>query len=123
VPHLQKLENPWFTFPVTLTSHHPYTYIPGKLRKLKTAGMRRELAGYLHSMRYVDDSLRELFSELRRGGLPRDTLVVLFGDHDSKLKFDERTRLGAAEHLELSPETLENLAARLHEADAGRATQ
>jgi phosphoglycerol transferase MdoB-like AlkP superfamily enzyme len=112
VPHLQKLEKPWFAFLITLTSHHPYTYIPGKLRKLKTAGMGRELAGYLHSMRYVDDSLRELFSELRRNGLLRDTLVVLFGDHDSKLKFDERTRLGAAEHLNLSPETLHHLAMR-----------
>ena len=112
VPHLEKLEQPWFSFLITLTSHHPYTYIPGKLRKLNTAGMGRELAGYLHSMRYVDDSLRELFSELRRRGLLQDTLVVLFGDHDSKLKFDEKTQLGAAEHLDLSSETLEHLAQR-----------
>jgi phosphoglycerol transferase MdoB-like AlkP superfamily enzyme len=112
VPHLQKLKKPWFSFLITLTSHHPYTYIPRKLRKLNTAGMQRELAGYLHSMRYVDDSLRELFGELRRSELLGDTLVVLFGDHDSKLKFNERTRRGAAKHLGLPPEMLDHLAQR-----------
>jgi len=112
VPHLEELEQPWLAFLITLTSHHPYTHVPRKLRELDTAGLGRELGGYLHSMRYVDDSLRRLFVELRRSGLLETTLVALYGDHDSKLRFNERDRRGAEAHLDLPPETLEQLARR-----------
>ncbi|MDD9942790.1 MAG: LTA synthase family protein [Myxococcales bacterium] len=85
---LKERRQPLFGLLVTLTSHHPYGYIPASKRRLRGVTGLGSLGGYLHSMRYVDDSLRAFFRLLARSPLGDNTLVVVYGDHDSRLRFD-----------------------------------
>lgn len=112
---LNGLGAPWFGFLITLTSHHPYTYIPKHLQKLKPKGMDASLAGYLHSMRYVDGALSALFDQLERDGHLKNTMVVIYGDHDSKLHFGRSSQRAASEQLKLSAQVAADLGRRSFE--------
>jgi lipoteichoic acid synthase len=111
-PKLKEFASPWFGFLVTLTSHHPYTYIPREMQKLKLSKLGASLEGYVHSMRYVDESLQTLFAQLERDGLLTNTLVVIYGDHDSKLKFGKPIQDAATRQLGLTPEIASTLGLR-----------
>lgn len=84
---LEQHKAPRFGFLVTLTTHHPYNYIPQRLRKLKRVIGLPTVGGYLHSMRYIDDALRHFFERFDASPMADDTLVVIYGDHDSRLRF------------------------------------
>ncbi len=113
VDRIKKLDQPWFSFLITLTSHHPYGYIPKKNKKIKVApDFGDELGGYLHSMRYVDDTLRRLFKRLKKKGMAENTLVVIYGDHDSKLKFGGDVVKAALRDLNLDERTVHELSRR-----------
>lgn len=100
---LPALEKPWFGFFITLTSHHPYTYIPSRLHKLKVKDLDKSLEGYLHSMRYVDEALEKLFKQLEKDGQLANTMVVIYGDHDSKLRFGKRSQNALSKQLDIPP--------------------
>ncbi len=112
---LNGLESPWFGFFITLTSHHPYTYIPKQLQKLKLTGMGASLEGYVHSMRYVDEALSALFDQLERDGHLKNTMVVIYGDHDSKLLFGKSPQRAASAQLGLSSQVAAGLGKRSFE--------
>jgi phosphoglycerol transferase MdoB-like AlkP superfamily enzyme len=113
VAKMTELEEPFFAFLITLTSHHPYKYIPRDLRELKLRNLGDDVLGqYLHSMRYVDDALRSLFDELGRAGLADRTVVAIYGDHDSKLTLSARVQKNAERELGLDPRIVDDLARR-----------
>ncbi len=112
---LSDLRSPWFGFLITLTSHHPYTYIPKERQQLNMKGMDSSLTGYVHSMRYVDDALKGLFEQLSSNGHLSNTLVVMYGDHDSKLYFNEASRRAASRQLGLAPDVAKSLSQRKFE--------
>jgi lipoteichoic acid synthase len=70
------------------------------------------LGGYIVSMRYVDEAVEQFMTDLERKGLLKDTLVVIYGDHESKLKLSRREKTGAARALDLEPRVLEAIAKR-----------
>jgi phosphoglycerol transferase MdoB-like AlkP superfamily enzyme len=105
VPILEKMKEPFFAFAITLTSHHPFTYIPLDRREL-SLGNRNAFSGYIHSMRYVDGALRQLFDRLKAAGLAEETTVVIYGDHDSRIELDAEMQALALEHTNLTPEEL-----------------
>ncbi|HEY0135196.1 MAG TPA: LTA synthase family protein, partial [Nannocystis sp.] len=86
VPELIALPRPWFAFLVTLSLHHPYDHFPDALKQLELGALEgTALGNYLHGMHYLDRSLAELFASLERAGLADDTVVAIYGDHDSRL--------------------------------------
>lgn len=106
LPELAALPQPWFTFLVTLSLHHPYDHFPDALKTLELGPLERTALGnYLHGMRYLDASLAHLFAELAARGLLDHTVVAIYGDHDSRLPHDaELLRLaGVAETPAASP--------------------
>ena len=112
VPRMQALEQPWMSFLITLTSHHPYTYIPKSRQKLSFDQLGETLGGYVHSMRYVDDALQRLVQSLDETGLSSNTLLVIYGDHDSKVKFGGAVLRAAERQLTLSKTALKELSKR-----------
>ena len=109
VPRIEKLKAPFVSMLITLTSHGPYQYVPKAERTLSLGAIEStDFGGYLHSMRYNDEAIQQLFGQLEKDGLLANTTVVIYGDHDSRMKF--------AQHLEaetdLSPETQRRLAIR-----------
>ena len=112
VPYLQELKQPWLGFFITLTSHHPYNYLPKSRQKLKFKNLGSTLGGYVHSMHYVDQALKGLVRDLEKAGLSENTLLVIYGDHDSKIKFGGSVLRAAQEQLNLPKQALSRLAKR-----------
>ena len=60
---VDKTRPPFMAFFITLTSHHPYNYLPSAEVHIDTAGLPDILAGYVASARYVDEALAALARE------------------------------------------------------------
>ena len=88
MPRITHLKQPFVSVLITLTSHGPYQYVPAAERKLNLGTIdSSEFGGYLHSMRYNDEAIAQLFGEFKSAGLLDNTTVVIYGDHDSRMKF------------------------------------
>ncbi len=59
-----------------------------------------KMGNYLKDVHYADEALGELFEELKEADLLDDTVIVLYGDHDSKLKQSEFERLYYNENID-----------------------
>lgn len=69
---------PFFASVLTITAHHPYVS-PGNIQAVHDPVQAKN--AYTKAVRYTDDVVRELFTEMRRHGLLDNTLVVITGDH------------------------------------------
>ena len=108
-PHIETLQAPFVSYLITLTSHGPYQYVPPAERKLQLGAIEgSDFGGYLHSMRYNDEAIEQLFGQLERAGILQNTTVVIYGDHDSRMKFPAHL----AVDTDLSPEVQRRLAIR-----------
>lgn len=112
VSEISQQPRPFFSFLITLTSHHPYNYVSDDDASLRTDGVPRVIARYLRSARYVDEAIAELFDHMEVEGLLESTTVVLYGDHDAKLKFGKKTAAAAAKKLNLDTDTLRRIGRR-----------
>jgi hypothetical protein len=97
VKAIQKEPKPWFVYAITLSSHHPYNAIPWNRRRLKVGPLEGTMVGdYMHSAAFVDDALGQLFRDLEASGILKDTMVVMYGDHDGHLHASARDRQNIA---------------------------
>ncbi len=104
-PELKAQERPFMAFLITLSSHHPYTYIPRNKRRLKLGPLENTMVGnYVHSVSYADQALEGFFKDLEEEGLLDDTVVVLYGDHDAHLKRKRRDTKAIDEVLDVPDE-------------------
>lgn len=109
VPRIEKLKTPFVSMLITLTSHGPYQYVPVAERKLNVGSIEgSDFGGYLQSMRYDDEAIEQLFGQLQKDGLLENTTVVIYGDHDSRMKFPQYLEAGT----DLTPEVQRRLAIR-----------
>ncbi|MEO6603897.1 MAG: LTA synthase family protein [Polyangiaceae bacterium] len=108
-PRLEHLKAPFVSLLITLTSHGPYQYVPPAERRLTLGAIEgSDFGGYLHSMRYDDEAIEQLFGQLAKSGLLANTTLVIYGDHDSRMKFPAHL----ATETDLSPDTQRRLAIR-----------
>ena len=108
-PRIEKLQTPFVSVLITLTSHGPYQYVPVGERKLKLGSIETsDFGGYLQSMRYNDEAIQGLLERLEKSGVLQNTTVVIYGDHDSRLKFPAHL----AAETDLSPDVQHRLAVR-----------
>lgn len=56
------------------------------------------IGNYLKSVHYADEAIGELIEELDEAGILDNTIIVLYGDHDCKLKQSEFKKLYESEH-------------------------
>ncbi len=97
VTEIKKEKAPWFVYTITLSSHHPYNDIPLNRRRLKLGPLERTMLGdYLHSAAFADDAIGQFIDQLDAQGLLKDTVVVMYGDHDAHLKSPPRDRASLA---------------------------
>lgn len=86
VPRLAELPEPFFGFAITLSLHHPYESFPAAFQRLDLGELQGTPVGnYLHAMHHFDAALRQMLDDLRAAGLLGRTLVVVYGDHVSRL--------------------------------------
>lgn len=82
---MPKEKQPFYSFLITLSSHHPYS-LPASVRELDTGEFKDPIFGnYLESIHYADAALGELVEGMKRDGLWDNTILYVYGDHDNSL--------------------------------------
>lgn len=83
---MKGIEQPFYSFLITLTSHHPY-YVPKDARKLDTGEFEGTMFGdYLQSIHYVDEAFGQFAEQMKQQGLWDNTILLIYGDHDNSIK-------------------------------------
>jgi phosphoglycerol transferase MdoB-like AlkP superfamily enzyme len=78
---------------ITLGLHHPFDQFPDRHKVLDVGALKNTpLGNYIQAMHYFDASLAKLLAELERSGLLRNTVVALYGDHESGLGSGKEVR-------------------------------
>lgn len=82
VEKIEELEEPFYSFIVTLSSHHPFELDENYCNiELKDEHEDTLFGNYLNAINYVDSALEEFFDELKKNGLYENTVFVIYGDH------------------------------------------
>lgn len=90
VKEMKYSEQPFFSFLISLTTHHPYDGIPNKYKNLDLGELENSLMGdYLHSVHYADYSIKTLIEELKSSGIYENSIIAIYGDHDAGIDPDE----------------------------------
>lgn len=79
---LKEEQGNFFSFCVSLTSHHPYE-LPEELQKLniREEDQESKFANYLQAVHYTDAAIGELIAELKEAGIYENTVIAFYGDH------------------------------------------
>ncbi|MHA0857413.1 LTA synthase family protein [Paenibacillus sp. CMAA1364] len=83
---MKSIKQPFYSFLITLTSHHPYT-IPASKQSLDVGEYKGNIFGdYLHAIHYADEALGLFTEQMKQDGLWDNTILIVYGDHDSSIK-------------------------------------
>lgn len=83
---------PFYSFAITLSSHHPYT-IAGKYYELNVEGIEDSLLRhYIHAAHYVDKALGTFKEKMVKENLWDETILVIYGDHDAGVTLTDNDR-------------------------------
>lgn len=78
---LNDLTAPYYAFIITLTSHHPFTFLDG-YDAIDVGNFEGTIVGdYIKSIHYTDAAIGQFYTTLKREGILDETLMVLYGDH------------------------------------------
>ncbi|OYD56324.1 hypothetical protein CGZ90_18260 [Fictibacillus aquaticus] len=105
VPYLKDLPQPFYAKLITLTNHHPYLLNEEEQMIDPFPSIDPIVSRYFTTVRYADESIKLLFSKLKKAGLYDNSVIVIYGDHYG---ISERHEEGLAEvlgreDLELTP--------------------
>ena len=108
IEQISKEHDKFYGTMIMLTNHTPFSDIENysdfevdfkyqkyneKTKKYEEASApfleNRKLGNYLKSVHYADEAIGELIDELDSSGLLENTVIVLYGDHDAKIKESE----------------------------------
>ncbi len=85
---LANLPQPFCAWVITLGLHHPFEGFPEHLKELDLGEWEGTPFGnYLHSMHFFDRALGDMVALLGETGLLENTVIALWGDHDSGLRW------------------------------------
>ncbi len=82
VEAMKTLDEPFSTFMITLSGHHPFSQKSSNCKiKLSKPEKGTIVGDYFNTVRYVDHALETLFDELKEAGLYENSVICLYGDH------------------------------------------
>lgn len=82
IPILKEQEDPFFSFVITLTNHHPYI-LEEEYKSLEILEEDKDtkFGDYLQTVRYTDEAIGQFIEDLKTSGLYDNTVIALYGDH------------------------------------------
>lgn len=88
LPKMNKFKQPFFTYFITLTNHVPF-YLPKSYQDASlTNGINdKRIRDYLQTAHYADHALGQFLAKLKKSGLAKNTLLVIYGDHEGLNKY------------------------------------
>lgn len=81
IPLLESLDQPFYAHLLTLTNHHPYLIDPDEATIEPAETGDPSVDRYFQTARYLDESLRQFFDDLKEQGLYKDSVIMIYGDH------------------------------------------
>lgn len=79
--YLEHLQQPFYAKIITTSNHFPFT-ITSEDSNFPDAGTSDVTVNdYFKTANYLDSALREFFAYLKKSGLAKNTLVMIYGDH------------------------------------------
>jgi phosphoglycerol transferase MdoB-like AlkP superfamily enzyme len=103
---------PFMAFFITLSSHHPYHYVPRDERHIDTSGLPEIVGNYVGSIRYADEALSGFFAALAKRPYAKDTVVAIYGDHEANIKLDRGAIERSLRILSLDQQTMKDVGER-----------
>ncbi|KRL62383.1 LTA synthase family protein [Lactobacillus psittaci] len=81
IKYIERLPQPFYLKMITVTNHYPYDIDKKNQSIDKTDTGDSTVDGYVQTAHYLDQAIGELMSYLKKTGLEKNTLLVLYGDH------------------------------------------
>lgn len=90
IPYMKTMKEPYYSFIITLSNHHPYVMLD-KYNFIELLPEDKDtLAGnYLNSAAYTDHALGEFLEALKAEGMYENTVFALYGDHSGLVNSEE----------------------------------
>lgn len=80
-PYLKELPEPFYTKLITVGNHFPYKMDQDLVTIGKEKTGDQSVDDYFQTARYLDESVKQFFQQMKKDGLDDNTMVVLYGDH------------------------------------------
>lgn len=98
---LKTMQQPYYAFAITLSSHFPYTNDKSKYDPSFDVGQYKDtlLGDYLEAVHYADAAIGTFVEQLKQAGMLENTVLVIYGDHHGIPK-DNQEELAAFEGKE-----------------------
>ncbi len=81
IKYMEHLPQPFYLKMITVTNHYPYDLNKKNQSIDKTDTGDKTVDGYVQTAHYLDQAIGELMSYLKKSGLEKNTLIMLYGDH------------------------------------------
>lgn len=81
IKYIEHLPQPFYLKMITVTNHYPYDLDKKNQSIDKTDTGDKTVDGYVQTAHYLDQAIGELMSYLKKSGLEKNTLIMLYGDH------------------------------------------
>ena len=81
IKYIERLPQPFYLKLITVTNHYPYDLDKKNQSIAKTETGDETVDGYVQTARYLDQAIGQLMEWLKKTGLDKNTMLVLYGDH------------------------------------------
>ncbi|WP_338208715.1 LTA synthase family protein [Lactiplantibacillus paraxiangfangensis] len=81
VEYLERLQQPFYVKYITVTNHFPFTMDKEDTDFKTTDTSDSAINGYFQTAHYLDQSVHEFYNYLKKAGLLKNSMIVLYGDH------------------------------------------
>ncbi|MGN7409929.1 MULTISPECIES: LTA synthase family protein [unclassified Sporosarcina] len=81
VEMMKEMPQPFSSRLLTLTNHHPFDLDDEDMLIPPYTSNSKTLNKYFQTSRYLDESIKVLFEELKESGLYDNSIIVMYGDH------------------------------------------
>lgn len=81
VQYLERLQQPFYVKYITVTNHFPFTMDKEDTDFKTTDTSDSAINGYFQTAHYLDQSIQEFYAYLKKAGLLKNSMIVLYGDH------------------------------------------
>jgi phosphoglycerol transferase MdoB-like AlkP superfamily enzyme len=95
IEKIKKLPTPFYAFLRTLSTHAPFAHITRDIDNFPLHDLEGEVIGYyIRSVHYVDSAIGKFLHKLSEYSLRSNAIIVIYGDHRSRLPESELKRMG-----------------------------
>lgn len=78
---MKEMPQPFYSRLITLTNHYPFYLDPEDIMIPEYDSSSGTLNRYFQTVRYLDESVKEFFDDLKEQGLYENSIIVMYGDH------------------------------------------